>query len=449
MDRSSAPGTHRLVSHTPAGSPSASTPKPSLGWLWFLRLALTLIGIFCCYRLATGSVRNGVARLFSMVAIFQNNVEPTDKAVNFAPTDPEAHYTRALSLVNALRLDEALQEFRMATQLRPHHYYEWLDLGVTLERMGNDADASEALKKSIRLAPSFAQPRWQLGNLLYRQGRFDEAFAELRLAVKTNPNLIRSMVELAGSAANENVASLEAFVRPETTRAHLELARFLAAHANGAAATNQVKQAGEPADELERTLLQDTILVLLDSKQFPDARAAWLAAHPLTNVANDQILNGDFLEPIKQDDPGFGWQIHRVPNVVVSIDPSGPTAQTRSMRLEFGGDSAPLTQTISQLVLLPGKSRYKLSFMARTENLVSGGPPVIQIIDTSDAVAKSLGQSNPITSGKGAWSTFEVDFATDENSSAITVALERLPCNQSPCPIFGTLWLSRFSIVKP
>src|SRR5207244_3907645 len=157
-----------------------------------------------------------------------------DAAVNLTPSDPEAHYLRALSLVNLERLNDAVVELQQATTLRPHDYYEWLDLGVTLERLGDQTAAVAALKESIRLAPSFAQPRWQLGNLLYRQGRYPEAFAELRLGARSNPGLAEGMMELAFASSDGNIETLEGFVQPANARTHLLLARFLVKQGNGA-----------------------------------------------------------------------------------------------------------------------------------------------------------------------------------------------------------------------
>jgi len=87
---------------------------------------------------------------------------PVDLAVRITPSDPEAHYTRALELVNFQRLEDAAAELQEAVRLRPHHYYEWLDLGVTLDRLGNQSAAENAVRESIRLAPFFAQPRCSL-----------------------------------------------------------------------------------------------------------------------------------------------------------------------------------------------------------------------------------------------------------------------------------------------
>jgi len=37
----------------------------------------------------------------------------------------------------------------------------------------------KALRRAVELAPSYSHPRWQYGNLLLRQGRTDDAFAQL------------------------------------------------------------------------------------------------------------------------------------------------------------------------------------------------------------------------------------------------------------------------------
>src|SRR5204862_4468578 len=106
------------------------------------------------------------------------------------------------------------------TQLRPHHDYEWLDLGVTLDRMGDEAGAAVAMKQSVRLAPFFSQPHWQLGNLLFRQSNYQDAFTELRLGARTNRSLVQSMLELGWAAAQQDPKALDGLVQPQTQTDH-------------------------------------------------------------------------------------------------------------------------------------------------------------------------------------------------------------------------------------
>src|SRR6266567_228681 len=72
-----------------------------------LRITLAVLALFCCYRLSVSSANSGYSRLLSMFSIISTQVEPSDIAVKVAPNDPEAHYTRALELVNFDRLEEA------------------------------------------------------------------------------------------------------------------------------------------------------------------------------------------------------------------------------------------------------------------------------------------------------------------------------------------------------
>lgn len=420
------------------------------GWRLLFRLLLAGLGLVSCYRLIGDAARTGVSRLFSATAIIQSRVEAADEAVRLTPSDPEAHYTRALALVNLERLSDAVVELKEATRLRPHHYYEWLDLGVTLDRLGDQAGAAAALQESVRLAPFYAQPRWQLGNLLYRQGQYEEAFAELRLGATSNPSLGDDLMALAWVAADGDAQTIEALIRPRSRRDRLEFARFLALRGKGAEAVRQIKAAGQPGDEVERSLMREIISALSKSKMFSDAYDAWATTHQsavdTSEKASAQLLNGDFLEPIPQNNPGFGWQVQSSPMVLVSIDPSGPAPGTRSVRVEYSGDNAPGAQPIYQMILVKSKTRYSVTFMARAENLVSGGPPVIIAFDAGSN--KILGQSKPLSPGTNEWGTYQLDFTTENDTSAVTLALQRLSCSQPTCPVFGKLWMSRFSFMK-
>jgi tetratricopeptide (TPR) repeat protein len=415
-----------------------------------LRFALALLALLFCYRLIVNSARTGFSRLMSTVSIVESGVEPADIAVRVSPGDPEAHYTRALALSNLGRLQEAVAEFQQTVRLRPHHYYEWLDLGLTLDRLHDQNGALPALNQSVRLAPSFAQPRWQLGSFLYRQEKYEEAFVQLRLGAKSNPLLFDALLNLAWVATGGDVPAIDQLVKPQTTTNHLSLADYLANHGKGADAARHVKEAGEPADEIGRSLLRQTIGDLIATRQFSDAYTAWAISHNtfLRNgkLGPGQVLNGDFLDPIAQNDPGFNWQLSSPTNVSASIDPSGPVLTRQSIVFKFEGDYPAGTSFLSQIVILQPKTRYSLAFMTKTEELVSGGPPLILVFDPT--TSRILGQSNPIPTGTNDWKTSEIDFSTEENSSAITVSLQRLSCTQNPCPVFGRLWLAEFKLTR-
>jgi tetratricopeptide (TPR) repeat protein len=411
------------------------------------RFAIAAIVMFLCFRLSIDAARTGSSRLYSLFAIISSNLDAADSATRLSPGDPEAHYTRGLTLVNLQRLSEAVIELREAVRLRPHHYYEWLDLGVTLDRVGDQQGALAAFQQSVTLAPTFAQPRWQLGNLLFRQGQYEKAFNELRLAVKSDQTLFETMMQLGWAAANEDVPTLEGLLQPGTTEHHLRLARFLARRHQATAAVAQVLAAGEAQSHAEIGILGDVINELIKSKDYSEAHAAWIATHK-TVSERDHVLNGDFMSPISQTETGFNWQLPVVANLSAAIDPMGPVANTRSIKLQFSGEVPQAGPLLSQLVLLEPDNRYTLTFMARTLDLVSGAPPVIDVVTAGRDVPATLGHLDRPISNSAAWEPYRIDFTTADKDSAVVISLHRIRCNQTPCPIFGKLWLSEFKINK-
>jgi Tfp pilus assembly protein PilF len=413
-----------------------------------LRAAVTIIGVVLLAIVAVHSAKIGISRLFTAAAVVQSVVEPADMAVQMCPTDPEAHYTRALELINSNRINEAVPELKTAVQLRPHHYYQWLDLGVTLDRIGDQAAAVAALQQSIQIAPHFAQPRWQLGNLLFRAGDYSNAFNEMRLAVQSDPNLTENMVRMATAAADGNVETMKQFIGSQNAAGRLQLAQFLASQGMAQAAVEQVREIN-PTNESENTLRQQVVVELLKSRSFAEAYDVWALNHSLPRDAvppRDRLLNAAFVDPIRQNDPGFGWQSYQTAHVAVAIDPTGPASNQRSLRVQFNGDSPPAGWIISQTMLVEPNTEYSIEFAVRADKLVSGGLPVISVIDGSDS--KLLGQSTPINGVADGWKSYKVSFSSTSHTPAVLVALHRMPCAENACPAFGTIWLSGFAVAK-
>jgi hypothetical protein len=89
--------------------------------------------------------------------------------------------------------------------------------------------------------------------------------------------------------------------------------------------------------------------------------------------------------------------------------------------------------------------RYRVSFGARAENLVTGGLPIVTV---SEATGKKtlLAQSAPIAAETSVWQSLSFDFETQTDIEAVELRLQRRPCKDAACPIFGSLWLDSFSI---
>src|SRR6185503_5564812 len=143
------------------------------------------------------SGRAGLSRLFSEYSASSNSLPASDHALQYNSDDAEAHYIRAIQLSESDQLKAAIGELENATRLRPEDYFLWQELGRLREENGDTEGAINAHKKATFLAPYYAQPHWQLGNLLLRNEQLTEAFKELRLAATSDPDLFPSWMDLA------------------------------------------------------------------------------------------------------------------------------------------------------------------------------------------------------------------------------------------------------------
>src|ERR1044072_4851811 len=122
----------------------------------------------------------------------EGTLDAAHMAARLAPDDPLAHWRIGQVSQKILPLDQqvaAIAEYEKAVSLSPNDYRFRMTLGTAQEQVGNPAKAELALKRAVALAPAYAYPHWYLGNLYLRNGRYDEAFAELRLASQADPEL--------------------------------------------------------------------------------------------------------------------------------------------------------------------------------------------------------------------------------------------------------------------
>ena len=369
--------------------------------------------------------------------------------MRLGPSDASAHYARAVALWGTGRLDAAIGEYETAASLRPRDYVVWQELGRARGQAGEEQGALAALTEAVRLAPFYAQPRWQLAQILLRSGRRDEAFAELRRAVASDPGLFPQAIELAWDACGGDTRAAENVIRPQSDAQRVELARFFAAHGKADEAIRLFRSAGAVSDRERDALLTQ----LLGAGRFREAYEVWSKGRAgvdgTPGYGISQVVDGGFEKGIftKQ---GFGWRVGRDSKAVqVSLEANearaGEGGGPRSLRVDFSGASNQALPVISQLVLTEPNTGYRLSFAARTEKIVTGGPPVVVISDADpNNGQKVIAQSKALPPGTSEWQNYVVEFATDNSTTAIVINFQRQNCSADPCPAFGRVWLDDF-----
>jgi tetratricopeptide (TPR) repeat protein len=371
-----------------------------------------------------------------------------DRAVTLVSGDAEAHAARGEILQLLEDYPASQDEFARAAALRPRDYFLWLRLGMVRDQNHDSEAALRALRQSVALAPSYAQPRWQLGNLLLRMRQMDEAFIELVRAANSNPTLWPNVIDLAWGTYGQDVETIIRVLRPETDTSRMALALFFAHHKQGAAALAQFRQARPPGatnPEPDKKT-QDLLDELLRARAFAEAYEIWAGLHGLPLTSAGEVKNGGFEGPVSVGQNGFGWQIApAVNNVAMSVDEGEHHQGGRSLRLDFKGDSNPTSSLIAQIILVKPGTRYQLSVAALTQDFLSGADPVIMLIDASDPKGSLLAQSPPLRSEPKAdpkvWREFAIEFTTNADTRSVSIVVARQTCATNPCPAFGTVWL--------
>lgn len=386
----------------------------------------------------------GFASLLSNYAARVNQIAPANAAVDFAPGDPEAHYLRGAILEAANDLTGAITEYDKATSLRPDDYVLWLSLARARELSGDIPNAIAAAREAVPLAPYYAQPHWQLGNILVRAGQKEEGFKELRLAGASNPTLFPSIIDLGWQLSGGDAQFVVRVIAPQSPEAYQALGDYFRKRGQVAEAITSYHGAGHEAESKRQQFLAE----LFAAKRFKDAYSLWSIGHAGGSGEAIGILNdGGFEQESDLDALGFGWRrSNKAQSILLSLDVASPREGRATLGVEYKGDSDPGAPIISQLVLVAPNAHYQLAFAARTESIVSGGLPRVVVMDASDN--QVLGSPVNLPQQTGNWQNYTIDFNSKETTTAILISCARASCPTSPCPIFGRLWLDNFSLRK-
>ena len=157
--------------------------------LKIITLLTVLVAVFASVFVVRWYLGNTIAEYFSPET---RRLEVAQMAAAWAPKDPLTHWR----LGNVIQLEmppdqisQSVAEYEQAVSLSPNDYRFWMSLGEAQEQAGDYENAEKSLREGVKLAPSYAFPRWYLGNLLLRTDRYTEGFEELRRASEANPEL--------------------------------------------------------------------------------------------------------------------------------------------------------------------------------------------------------------------------------------------------------------------
>lgn len=398
------------------------------------------LAISLCIWTINAAATFGLSRLFVRYAVGMGSLDAGNQAVRLTPVDPESHLANAEVLSLTGRHSESILELERASALRPSDYSLWFSLGMLRDQTGDSAGALAAFDEAIKRAPFYAQPRWQRGNVFLRKGQYDAAFKDLNQAAQSDPELIPNLIDLAWAVSKGDSKLTEQLAQINSDKMRIAFARVLARRGKATETVAQFRAVTVVPSEIQRELVAE----LLAKDAFKEAFEIWSGGQAMQPAP--AIFDGGFEAPLTLDQVGFGWRVSRtLPAVTLAVDSSKAHSGSKSLKLEFTGDSTTEPPYVSQLILLEPSRRYRINFAVRSEDVVAGGLPVIVVTDAAGD-KKELGRSAALFRSTRDWQVSGFEFNVPATTRAVFVGVQRENCATSPCPAFGSIWLDNFSI---
>ena len=147
------------------------------------------------------------------IRAYENPMRLWRDVVEAQPNNALGHGNLGELLAKAGRLEEAINELRIATSLKPDDPTALANLGQALTESGRPAEAIEKLRAAIELAPDDSLALNNLGVALINLGRHAEAIEPLRRAVQVKPSFAMAHNTLGGAlaAVGKNAEAIEQF----------------------------------------------------------------------------------------------------------------------------------------------------------------------------------------------------------------------------------------------
>jgi tetratricopeptide (TPR) repeat protein len=118
--------------------------------------------------------------------------EELEKLVAEYPNDERARFALGGYYFGQQNFDQAIQEYKKATELAPNYSPAYNILGYAYRQEGDYATAERAFKKYIELIPNDPNPYDSYGELLLKMGKFDDSIAQYRKALSIDTHFVPS-----------------------------------------------------------------------------------------------------------------------------------------------------------------------------------------------------------------------------------------------------------------
>ncbi len=450
-----------------------SSPLSKFAFLALVVLLFLIAGTFI--------VRTAIADRLIAVVYQQNDYDDNtklasaDAALRFAPNMPNVQYQRGVvHLAQAVgdganeQLVEAISSLRTAARLSPEDFRIQIALGQALSRHDEAAAAKQAFQRAQELAPGYYEPYWVLGNLLLRANDTEAAFAAFRQALAIRPSEIPLLFDYAWNAYNGDVAAVTKALAP-LDQAKAQFAGLLVTHGKSAEGMKIWQELHAKDANRTREQAQGFIYQLLAGQQFGTAYNVWKEAAQRKNTRDDlteeQLADDTLWFTVNKPDDGsllhngnfegdllignappfLAWRLTQTKGLSISRDNTARKDNNIVLRLNFDVSGNIGFGILEQTVPVTPGAKYHLSFVAKTEDLITLSAPIVEVYDPADT-KRLRTATKPLPLRNNDWANYDIDFAAPAGTETVVVRLVRNACGEPPCPINGKIWLDDFKL---
>lgn len=373
-----------------------------------------------------------------------------DWLVDFAPADPQSHFTAAAlyeKTFDDADLLQSLKEYETATALSPNNYLMWLNLGRARNLNGNTEGADAAFARSLELAPNYAQIQWVYGNFLIRQAKIEEGFTLVAKAAASNSEYSQAAAISALQIFDSDIAQAQRYLgNTDTTNAALVSALSGQKRSDEAVDVWSNLGAVDRTDKYKK-LGETLISNLAAAKKFQ--LAARVTADLQTSDAERPVVgavaNGGFENAVKLRNAGlFEWQIADGGEPQIGLNETQKHSGKGSLIMAFNSVETAAFRTVTQTVAVVPGGEYDLEIFYRSD-LKSAAKFKWEI---ADAVAGGvIASTQPLTTAAD-WTSLKATFRVPVSSDGIIIRFVREGCSGLSCPANGKVYLDDIGITK-
>jgi tetratricopeptide (TPR) repeat protein len=179
-------------------------------------IALAAAG-FSAWRQRTRAGTHGAATVVAIAAVgvlafltwrqnerYRDEIALYQATLDKNPNSWIANYTLGFALVEKGRLEDAVEHFEKALQLKTDFPEAHNNLGAVLARTGRPGDAIEHFRQALRSRPDYVEARINLGAALVQTGRFPEAIRQYEQVLLLRPDDVGALYNMGNVLAQTN-----------------------------------------------------------------------------------------------------------------------------------------------------------------------------------------------------------------------------------------------------